>query len=58
MSARTPQLVRLEVALAKTHYYDSTTLEEEKARHARLVEVETELRDLDGGGCEHARDDL
>ena len=54
MSARTPQLVRLEVALAKAHYYDSCTLEEEIARHARLVEVETELRDLDGGGCEHA----
>ncbi len=47
MSARTPQLVRLEVALAKAHYYDSCTLEEEIARHARLVEVETELREVE-----------
>lgn len=50
---RTPQMVRLEVALAKTRYYAADTLEEEIASHAHLVEVETELRDLDGGGCEH-----
>lgn len=46
MNARTPQLVRLGVALAKAHYYDSPTLEEQITRHARLVEVEAELRDL------------
>lgn len=54
MSTRTPELVRLEAALAKAHYYDAATLEEANTRYARLAEVEAELRDLDGGGCEHA----
>ena len=52
---RTPELVALEVALAKAHYYDAATLEEQNDRFGRLVALEDELAGLD---AETERDTL